>query len=155
MSTFTVSRFATVCAALGLLLIAGSARAQGDECVVPTSVPNEVLDTILDQASFDFGEVSEKACSGIVKDGVKACKAQVKGADKCWTRIFDMIYSISVKQCQEFATSELRAGCKAEAKGVRDSDKADMVFVKEVALTDCETTFAEDLSDACLTPIKM
>jgi hypothetical protein len=113
-------------------------------------VPDRVYDTILDEASFDFGDVSEKACNGIVKEGVKACKAQVKAADKCYDRSLDTIYKIALKQCQELEDPEARANCKSEYKNTRDDRKSEVELSKNSALGVCDAEFENALLDACL-----
>jgi hypothetical protein len=139
-----------VCAALGFMLVAGTAKAQFAECVVPTIVPGEVFDTIVDQSSFNFGDTSEKACNGIAKEGVKTCKAQVKAADKCFDRALDTNYKIALKQCAELETAEDRADCKAGFKAERDDGKGEVELSKQNALTVCDGEFEAALLNECL-----
>jgi hypothetical protein len=132
------------------MLVAGTARAQFDECVLPAAVPEFVFETILDEASFDFGFVSDKTCKAIVKEGVKTCKAQVKAADKCFDRALDSNYKIAAKQCQELDSSEDRADCKNSFKANRDAGKSEVQLSTDSALAVCEGEFEGALSDACL-----
>jgi hypothetical protein len=150
MSSSVASWFAPACVALGLMLVAGSAHAQFDECVVPSSVPEAVFNTILDEASFGFGGVPDKVCNSIVKKGISTCKAQVKAAAKCFDRAFNANYAISVKQCQQLESSEDRSECKAESKAIRDDGKGEVELSKDSGLDICEGEFEESLSDACL-----
>jgi hypothetical protein len=150
MSSFVISRFAMVFAALGFMLVAGTARAQFDECVLPAAVPEFVFETILDQASFDFGNVSEKVCDGIVKEGIKTCKAQVKAAAKCYDRALDTNYKIALKQCNELEDSGERADCKAGFKANRDDGKSEVEVSKDSGLVVCDGEFEGALSNACL-----
>jgi hypothetical protein len=144
------SRFASLCAVLGFLLVADAAQAQFLECVEPTDVPDRVLNTILEEASFIFGAVEDKVCTSIVKEGVKTCKAQVKGAAKCLGLASITNYKIQLKQCQELEDPQARADCKAEFNATRDLGKAKIEEVKNDGLVICEDSFAEELSDACL-----
>jgi hypothetical protein len=154
MSSFLPSWLAPACVALGLVLFAGSARAQFQECVVPGAVPEAVFETILDQASFDFGDLSDKVCNSIVKKGLSTCRAQVKAAAKCYDRAFAANYAIAVKQCQQLETSEERADCKAESKSIRDEGKDDVDASKDSALAVCEGEFEAALSDNCLNGVE-
>ena len=154
MSSFVASRFAASCAALGLLLFAGSARAQFAECVDPTDVPEAVFETILSQAGFDFGSVSAKVCKGIVNKGVSTCKAQVKLSEKCFRRAYDTDYTISVKQCQQLSKQD-RSDCKSEAKSIRDEGKDDIKNSGKFAIGICEGEFDSALTDACENGIVM
>jgi hypothetical protein len=155
MSSFIVSRFAPVCAALGFLLFAGSARAQFEECAFLPGVPEAVYDTIIDQASFDFGDLSDKVCNSIVKKGVSTCRTQVKAAAKCFDRAFAANYAIGVKQCQQLEDSGDRSECKAELKAIRDDGKDEIDSSKDSALAVCEGEFEAALSDDCLNGISM
>jgi hypothetical protein len=150
MSSFAVSRFSTVCTALGFILVAGTARAQFAECVVPSEVPGGVYETILDEASFDFGNVSEKTCNAIVKEGVKTCKAQVKAAAKCYDRALDANYKIILKQCAELETSGERAECKGVFKEDRDLGKAEVELSEQAGLASCVGEFESALLNECL-----
>jgi hypothetical protein len=143
------SRFASLCAALGFLIVAASAHAQFDECVQPELVPEFVFETIYDQASFDFGDVEDKVCSSIVKEGVKTCKAQVKAAAKCFDRALDTNYKIALKQCQALESSEARDACKAEYKATRDEGKGNVEESEDLGLAICDDDFAEELSGIC------
>jgi hypothetical protein len=150
MSSSLSSRFATVSTALAFMLVAGTAKAQFAECVVPSVVPDAVYDTILEEASFDFGDVSEKACNAIVKEAVKTCKAQVKAADKCFDRSLDSNYKIALKQCNELEDSGERADCKAGFKANRDDGKGEVELSKQEGLGTCDGVFAAALLDDCL-----
>jgi hypothetical protein len=150
MSSIVFSRIATVFAAFGFMLVAGSARAQFAECALPAAVPEFVFETILEEASFDFGDVSEKACNGIVKEGIKTCKAQVKAAAKCFDRALDTNYKIALKQCQELEDSEARADCKAGFKAERDDGKGDVELSKNSGLGVCDDEFEDALLSECL-----
>jgi hypothetical protein len=132
------------------MLVAGTARAQFDECVLPSDVPEAFFETILDQASFAFGDVTEKTCDAIVKEGLKTCKTQVKAADKCYDRALDANYKIVLKQCNELEDPEERAVCKTNVKGFRDNAKSDIELDKESGLGICDDEFQEALLEACL-----
>jgi hypothetical protein len=149
MSSSVISRLAVFCAVLVFMLVSGSARAQFDECVQPEDVPEFVFETNYDQASFDFGDVEDKVCSSIVKEGVKTCKAQVKAAAKCFDRALDTNYKIALKQCQELEDSGARADCKAEFKATRDEGKGNVEISEQLGLAVCDDDFAEELSGIC------
>jgi hypothetical protein len=153
MSTSTISRLTAFGAVLGLLLVSGSARAQFDECAQPVAVPDFVFDTIIDQATLEFGVVEDKVCNSIVKEGVKICKAQVKASSKCFDRAADANYKIALKQCQTLEIPEDRAACKSNYKAFRDSIKSAVAESEQSGLAICDEDFADDLSQACLGPI--
>lgn len=155
MASFVISWFAPVCVALGLLLSAGSARAQIQGCVDPGNVPIAVYNTIIDNADVDFGDLSEKVCKSIVKKGVSTCKAQVKSAAKCFRKAYDTNYDIAVKQCQQLEDSSDRADCKSEFKMIRDAGKDDSEDDQASALDVCAEEFAPALEAACLDGISM
>ena len=109
-----------LCASLGFLLLAGSARAQYAECPLPQGVPEAVYMSILAQANTYFGGLTQKTCDSIVKTGVATCKAQVKAAFKCGVRTASSNYAILVKQCATLTDPVDRADCKDGAKTLRD-----------------------------------
>lgn len=150
MSSPVTSWLAPVCVALGLLLFAGSARAQFEECLLPSQVPEEVFGTITDEAAFAFGELTDKVCKSIVKKGVSTCKAQVKTADKCFQRALDTNYAIAAKQCQQLEDSADRSECKAKVKSTRDEGKDEINSSKDLGLGLCDGNFALLLSADCL-----
>jgi hypothetical protein len=132
------------------MLVAGTARAQFAECVVPEDAAFAVYETIIDEASFDFGNVSEKACNAIVKEGVKTCKAQVKAAAKCYDRALDSNYKIILKQCAELETSDERAECKGVFKEERDTGKSEVDVSEQAGLASCVGEFESALLNDCL-----
>ncbi len=143
-------RMAPVVCGLGLLWSAGSARAQAfTECVFPSSVPESVFFTILDQSSFGFGEVPESVCHAIVKKGVATCKAQVKAAAQCFNRALAANYVIAIKQCKQLADPVDRAACKDESQAIRDGGKAEIAGARTDAIAVCETEFAGALGANC------
>lgn len=131
------------------LLLAGSARAQFDECVSPVAVPEDVFDTIIELASIDFGDLDSKVCQKITNQGVSTCKAQVKAAAKCENRSVDALYDIAVKQCNQLEDPEDRSDCKSGSKENKQGLKADTEAERSSALAVCEGDFAEALADAC------
>jgi hypothetical protein len=150
MSSSVVPRLAALCTLLGLLLVSGSARAQFDECIGISLVPNAILSTIFNEASINFGEASEKVCAGVVKDGVKVCKAQVKAAAKCFVRSQDANYSIALKQCQALESPDARVECKAEFKALRSARRSEVEELLGIVFARCSVSFAGTLSDLCL-----
>jgi len=154
MSSFIASRFVSICAALGVLLFASAARAQFAECVQPTAVPDAVFDTIVDQAGFEFGSISAKACKSIVNKGVSACRTQVKLQEKCFRKAYDTNYQISVKECHQLAKQD-RKDCKSAAKSIRKEGKADADDSKDFALDVCKDDFKSALDSACQNGISM
>lgn len=149
MFSFVVSRFASACLALGLLVVAGSARAQFGECVLPTNVPEAVFETILDQAGFDFGSVSGKVCKSITNKGVSTCRTQVKAQERCFRKALETNYTISVKQCQQLGTKQERNDCKSDARDALKEGKSEIDDSKDDALNVCKNTFKDELDDAC------
>lgn len=141
-------------AGLGLLLLAGSARAGEsfpgfDECQNPAAVPGLVLGSIRQYGSFLFGELPEKTCNSIVKKGVSLCKAQVKAAAKCEDKTANALQSILLKQCATAPTSELRSECKTGVKQEVSAAKDDMKTEKATGLADCEGSIANDIAQDC------
>lgn len=153
MSSNTAIRALSV--GLGLVLLAGSARA-GDgftnfeECESPTSVPGQVLGTILDDGSLGFGELSEKVCNSITNSGVSLCKTQVKAAAKCNEKTNKALYDIIVKQCKQLDNDDLRSACKSAAKNDLDFVKTANKDNQTFGLNDCESGIEASLLDACL-----
>jgi hypothetical protein len=143
------SRFACVGAALGLVLFAGSARAQFGECVLPTNVPEAVFDTILDQAGFDFGSVSGKVCKSITNKGVSTCRTQVKAQERCFRKALEANYAISVKQCHQLGTKQERNDCRSDAKDTLKDGKSEIDDSKDDALDVCKNGFKDELDAAC------
>jgi len=140
-------------AGLGLMLLVGSARAgvsfTADECSFPSMVPDQVMNTILSEGSFDFGDLSQKTCNSIVKRGVSLCKAQVKLATKCNLNALDGVVDIVLKQCEQLANSMDRADCKDSTKLERSQVKDAYKANQTLGLADCEGSFALDLADDC------
>lgn len=154
MMTSSVRRFAPLatafCVSLGLLLSAGSARAQAfTECVFPSNVPESVFFTILDQASSGFGTLPESVCHAIVKKGVATCKSQVKAAAQCFNRALAANYVIAVKQCQQLADPVDRAACKDDSQATRDGGKDEISASKADGIAVCEGEFAGALGANC------
>jgi len=143
-----------LCASLGFVLLAGSARAQYTECPLPQDIPGEVYMSILDQADTYFGGVTQKTCDSIVKTGLATCKAQVKAAFKCGVRTANSNYEILVKQCAELTDATERANCKDGAKTLRDYNvdgyRGSMDDEVIGGLVVCDTTFVASLSSACM-----
>lgn len=135
--------------AFGVLLLAGSARAQFEECVQPSSVPANLFDTIIEVASFDFGALDESVCQKITNKGVSTCKSQVKAAAKCFNRSLDASYEISIKQCNQLEDSTDRSECKAGVKTNKQEGKDEVETDKQEGLAECEGEFADELSAIC------
>jgi hypothetical protein len=150
MSSLMVSRLASICAALGLMLFARGVQAQGTfgGCVQPGAVPGALFGTIVDDAGFGFGSVSAKVCKNIVNRGVSTCRKQVKAAGRCLDQTYDSNFYISVKQCAQLPKSE-RKGCNDAAKSTRNAGKSDSKASQKAALSDCKADFKQALTDAC------
>ena len=142
------------CACVGFLLLAGSARAQYEECPLPQDVPEFVYDSILAQADTYFGALTQKTCDSIVKKGVATCKSQVKAAYKCGARTASSNYEILVKQCETLPDAMARATCKDGAKTLRDFNKdgyrSSMDAPTTGGLAVCDNQFVAALNAACM-----
>jgi hypothetical protein len=136
-------------AAFAFLVLAGQAHAQFQECIQPSSVPEDVYETILDQSSFDFGDLTEAVCESIVKKGVATCKAQVKAQAKCFTRSSALNLAIALKQCKQLEDAGERQACVADFKSVRDEINDNVEDDKLDGLAVCEGEFVFALADAC------
>lgn len=108
------------CASVGFLLLAGSARAQYGECLLPEDVPEAVYESITAQADPYFGALTQKTCDSIVKRALANCKAQVKAAYKCGVKTAASNYEVMLKQCATLMDAMDRADCKEGAKTLRD-----------------------------------
>jgi len=143
-----------VCASLGFLVLAGTARAQYEECPLPQNIPVAVYDSILAEANTYFGDLSQKTCDSIVKTGVATCKAQVKTAYKCGAKTANSNYAILVKQCATLADPMDRANCKDGAKTLRDYNlngyKASMDDDATGGLAICDAEFVAALNAECM-----
>src|SRR5215470_4581103 len=115
-----------VCASLGFFLLAGAARAQYAECVTPDNVPESVYDTIIAEASAQFGTLSQKACDAIVKAGTATCKVQTKGSGHCFEHAVSTDYAITLKQCAQLPMAVDRQTCVTDAKTMRDGLRAEL-----------------------------
>ena len=135
--------------AFAFLVLAGQARAQYEECLQPSNVPEAVYDTILDQSSFDFGSVNEDVCNAIVKKGVATCKAQVKAQAKCFTRSTALNLAIALKQCKQLEDAGEREACVANFKAVRDEINDNVEADKLDGLAVCEGEFVFALAESC------
>ena len=147
-------------AGLGLLFLAGSARAgvlftNFNECANPATVPNDVLATIEDDGSFGFGTLSEKVCNSIVKKGVSLCKAQVKLAQKCNDKTLNSLNETLLKQCAQLTDSTDRADCKAGVKADVSGAKADNKTNRDTGVALCEGGIADQLALDCANGILM
>ena len=138
------------CACLGFLFVAGSARAQFEECPLPSDVPEAVFMTMSVQADLDFGGLTQQVCDSIVKKGVGTCRAQVKTAAKCGHKAADGIYQIMLKQCAQIEDAAERADCKLGAKTFRDFNRDGYDGSRDDGLTVCDGLFAQALNDACM-----
>ena len=146
-----------LCASVGFLLLAGSARAQYAECPLPEDVPENVYDSITAQANTYFGELSQKTCDSIVKRGLANCKAQVKAAYKCGVKTAASNYEILVKQCATLTDPMDRADCKDGAKTLRDFNvngyRNSMQNVESPelgGLAICDNQFVVALNGSCM-----
>jgi hypothetical protein len=147
-----------LCASAGFLLLAGSARAQYEECpLLPEDVPAAVYDSIIAQADGHFGEVSQKTCDSIVKRGLANCKAQVKAAYKCGLKTAASNYEITLKQCATLTDAVARADCKDTAKMLRDFNidgyRNSMQNEEDPllgGLAFCDNQFVTALNGACM-----
>ena len=137
--------FVLVCA----FAFAGPASAQFNECVDPNDVPTSLLETIIEEAGFDFGDVSEQVCNQIANKGVSTCKAQVKGAVQCLERSVNSNRDIAVKQCNQLENPD-RSECKSFFKEEREDGKELIKALKQYNLGVCDDDFADDLLLACL-----
>jgi hypothetical protein len=155
MSSFAGSWLGSAFIALALSFAAGSAHAQFAECTPIFGIPNDVLDTISEEAAPSFGDLSEQVCNGIAKKGTSTCKAQVKAADQCFRRAYDANYAIAVKQCQQLEDSTARSECKAEFKAIRDEGKSESEASKDAGIETCEDVFSLVLFDRCLLGVDM
>lgn len=135
--------------AFAFLLLAGQARAQYQECLQPSGVPESVYDTILDQSSFDFGAVTEAVCESIVNKAVATCKAQVKAQAKCYRRSTALNLAIALKQCKQLEDAGEREACVANFKAVREGINDDVETDKLEGLAVCEGEFVFALAEAC------
>lgn len=139
------------CASVGFLLLAGSARAQFDECgPLPADVPEAVFGTIADMAAMDFGTLSQKTCDGIVKRGVAGCKAQVKASNKCAHKTIASLYDILSAQCAQIVDAVARASCKDGVKGFPDFYNDGFDSSAQDGLAVCDGMFAVALNGACM-----
>ena len=144
-------------AGLGVLFLVGSARAgiSLPECNTPDSVPDDVLNGLLSNASVQFGSLSAKTCNSIVKKGVSLCKAQVKLAADCRNKSLAGTADIVLKQCDQLANSMDRSDCKqatkSEQKLLKDGIKAN----EDLGVTDCEGSFELSLANACQNGVPM
>ena len=139
-----------VCACLGFLFVAGSARAQFAECPLPTSLPVVVFGTLSVQGDLDFGGLTQQVCDSIVKKGVGTCRAQVKAAAKCGHKTADGLYQIMLKQCAQIEDATARATCKQGAKTFRDFNRDGYDGSRDDALGVCDGEFAMALNAACM-----
>lgn len=151
-SSRTVARAFAAC--LGFLLVAGSARAQFEECPIPSSVPEIVFFTIVETADLDFGALEQDVCDSIVKKGVAGCKAQTKLAAKCGQKAAATLYDIMVKQCAQIEDVALRTDCKESAKTFRTFNHDGYATSMAEGLEVCEVMFASALDDACMGVMK-
>lgn len=139
-----------VCAAVGFLLLAGSARAQFEECPIPAEVPTTVYTTIASNADLDFGGLSQSVCDGIVKRGVAMCKVHVKGAAKCGQRSAAAIFDMLMKQCAQVADPLDRAACKESARTFRAFYVGGYASSRDDGLAICDTDFPVWVNAACM-----
>lgn len=141
-------------ASLGFLLLAGSARAQYAECLLPVNVPEAVYMSITNQAGLYFADLPQETCDAVVKKGVANCKAQVKAAYKCAVKTASSHYAILLKQCATRTDPMERADCKEGAKTLRDFNvdgyRNSMEDPDEGGLAVCEGIFAFALNGACM-----
>lgn len=135
--------------AFAVLVLAGQAHAQFLECRPPSSVPEDVYETILDQSSFDFGDLTEAVCESIVNKGVATCKAQVKAQAKCFARSAASNLAIALKQCKQREDAGDREACVANFKAVRDGIRAEIEADKLDGLEVCEGEFVFALAETC------
>jgi hypothetical protein len=139
-----------LCACLGFLFVAGAARAQFNECPLPSDLPEVVYATMTEQADLNFGGLTQQVCDSIVKKGVATCKVQVKAAAKCGHKAADGLYQIMLKQCAQIADAVDRAACKQGAKTFRDFNQNGYDGSRDDGLAVCEGMFAEALNNACM-----
>jgi hypothetical protein len=137
--------FVLVCA----FSLAGPASAQFQECVDPNDVPPSLLATIVEEAGWDFGDVSEQVCNQIANKGESTCKAQVKASAQCLSRSVDTNYDVAVKQCNQLDNPD-RSDCKDFFKEERDDARDQIKALKEYNLGVCQGDFANDLLGTCL-----
>jgi hypothetical protein len=135
--------------AFAFLVLAGQARAQGNECVQPSTVPEGVYETITEEAAFDFGDVDASVCESIVKKAVATCKSQVKLQAKCYRKLAATNFEIAAKQCKQLVDPIDREDCKAFFKATKDEIDDDVELDKQEGLGVCEGAFAGELAGVC------
>lgn len=135
---------------LGLVMLAGTAQAQVNECLLPENVPGAVHTTIQNRSDISFGSLSQKICDGIVKRGVALCKAQTKANAKCYLNALAGNLAIQIRECSDIGDPTMRKSCVASHKADRASAAATVRGSLAIGLTACETSFAAALNDTCI-----
>lgn len=135
---------------VGLVMLAGVARAQVGECVLPENVPAAVHMTIQTQSDISFGSLNQTACIAIVKKGVALCKAQVKANARCYLKSQAGNLSIQIRECAEVGDPTMRKSCVIAAKATRAAGRITVLGSQEIGLTACDTTFADALNNTCI-----
>jgi hypothetical protein len=142
-------RVVTVLLACALAAFAGEARAQLDECIAPSDVPNKLTADMVLSFGGIFGTLETSTCQKLVAGAVKTCRASARRAVGCHVSWQRGMYKARLLLCNRFEDPE-RRDCRDAVKADFQSEAEDVKDDRDLALLECEGTFEGNLLEACL-----